>query len=70
MEASHWQQVEDLFHAALPLGDEERAAYLAQVCSDNDLLRREVESLVLAFEQSFIEQPLLSLGMMVLADTL
>jgi serine/threonine protein kinase/Flp pilus assembly protein TadD len=69
MEANHWQQVEDLFHEALQLGDKERAAYLAEACSDNDLLRREVESLVLAFEQSFIEQPALSLGMKVLSDT-
>jgi serine/threonine protein kinase/cytochrome c-type biogenesis protein CcmH/NrfG len=68
MEAKQWQQVEDLFHEALQLGVEERAAYLAQVCSDNDLLRHEVESLVLAFEQSFMEQPVLSLGMMVLSD--
>jgi serine/threonine protein kinase/Flp pilus assembly protein TadD len=69
MEANHWRQVEDLFHEAMQLGDAERAAYLTDVCSDNDALRREVESLVMAFEHSFMEQPVLSLGMRVLSDT-
>ena len=64
-----WQQLQGLFHAALSLGGEERAAYLARQCVDDDL-RREVESLVAASEEreSFFERPVLSLGMRVLSS--
>lgn len=65
-----WQRVEELFHATLQLGDAERADYLALQCAGDESLRRDVESLVAAFESesSFIEQPALSLGMKVLSD--
>ncbi|MBC7911383.1 MAG: protein kinase [Pyrinomonadaceae bacterium] len=69
MESKDWQQIEEVFHSALPLGATERSAYLSAACSGNEALRGEVESLLAAFEDepSFIEQPALTLGMKVLS---
>src|SRR3712207_798865 len=64
------QQVRGLFDAALPLGVEDRAAYLARECAGDDGLRKEVESLIGAYErdEDFLEKPALSLGMRVLSS--
>ena len=40
------QQIEALFHAALELDGEERAAFLNRACGGDESLRREVESLL------------------------
>lgn len=70
MPTNDWQRVEELFHATLQLGDAARSAYLARECAGDGALRREVESLVAAYESehSFIEQPALSIGMRLLSD--
>jgi len=72
MLTEQWQLVEDLFHATLAIAPEERAAHLSRECGGNEPLRLEVESLINAFEveNSFIEQPALSLGMGVLCESL
>jgi eukaryotic-like serine/threonine-protein kinase len=59
MKPEKWQQVEQIFHAALELAPDERGAYLTQVCADDAALRREVESLLGHDAQAadFIEQP-------------
>lgn len=64
------QQVRGLFDAALTLGVEDRAAYLARECAGDEELRREVESLIGAYEgnEDFLEKSALSLGMRVLAS--
>ena len=69
MRTEDWPRIEELFHAALPLGGAERDAYLARECEGDEALRREVESLVssLESESSFIERPALSLGLRVLS---
>ena len=69
MKVKDWQQLEDLFHAALNVKAKERSAYLDQTCRDDASLRREVESLLRAFEKerSFMEQPAFSLGMKILS---
>ncbi len=46
MSDNRWQRVEDLFHRAVALPPEARAAFLDQVCEADLSLRREVESLV------------------------
>lgn len=70
MSVEYWQQVEELFHQVLPLTAEERAAYLAQVCADNAALRVEVESLLTALDScpEFLENPIVSYGLQVLAE--
>ena len=62
MGPERWQRIEELYHAALELGESERAEFLAQACGGDEALRREVESL-LAYEKpanAFMEAP--SLG--------
>src|SRR5262245_2083540 len=57
MERSRRQQIEDLYHAALDHAPGDRAAFLAETCAGDSLLRREVEEL-LRYEgdaESFIE---------------
>ena len=41
-----WRAVEDLYHATLARDEPERAAFLTQVCGDDEDLRREVEALL------------------------
>ena len=46
MSSERWRQVEDLCHAALAYGAEERRAFLANACQGDEGLLREVESLL------------------------
>jgi serine/threonine protein kinase/tetratricopeptide (TPR) repeat protein len=68
MKPDEWTHVENLFHAALAVEASLRPAYLAGACTGDDSLRREVESLVEAYEseQTFMEEPALSDGLRVL----
>lgn len=70
MATERWQRIEELFHATLQLEAAERAGYLLSECVGDEVLRREVESLITASENSpaFIDAPALSLGMRVLSD--
>src|SRR5256885_1911913 len=54
-----WQQVKDLFTAALEVVPGERAAFLERACAGHDSLRREIESLIASYEESrsFMEMP-------------
>jgi serine/threonine-protein kinase len=67
MNSDGWQQIEILFHTARELDENERNAYLAQMCREDELLRSEVESL-LSFEDKsdFMELPAFDFGMQVL----
>jgi hypothetical protein len=59
-----WQEVKNLLAAALEREPAQRTAYLDVVCAESSL-RREVESLIVAYEQgdrSFIEQPAVQTG--------
>ena len=69
MKTERWQQVEQLYHAALERGAEGRATFLAEACAGDEGLRREVESL-LAYEdraEDFIESPALEVAAEMLA---
>jgi eukaryotic-like serine/threonine-protein kinase len=54
----HWQDLDRLFHSALERPPEERAGFLAEACV-TDEVRREVEALIAAHEQSgeFLDAP-------------
>jgi serine/threonine protein kinase/Flp pilus assembly protein TadD len=59
-----WQQIEELYHAALEREPESRAAFLDEACAGDEELRREVASL-LAYDDkpaSFIEAPVLEVA--------
>ena len=47
-----WQQLQELFNEAVDLPRAERAAFLDKACGDDETLRREAKSLIMADEQS------------------
>jgi Tol biopolymer transport system component len=47
-EAERWQRAKELYHAALELKEDWRAAFLDEACGDDAALRSEVESLLAA----------------------
>ncbi|MDX6574418.1 MAG: eukaryotic-like serine/threonine-protein kinase, partial [Blastocatellia bacterium] len=61
MQPERWQQISGIFKSALALEPEERAAYVASQCGDDDSLRREVQRLIeshhQADEENFIGLP-------------
>ena len=54
-----WQEIERIFLAARELDASTRAEFLAQACAGNEILRHEVESLLVNAEKagSFLESP-------------
>ncbi|MGH9935200.1 MAG: protein kinase domain-containing protein, partial [Blastocatellia bacterium] len=50
-QAERLQLVEEMFHRALNLAQNERASFLAEACASDDELRREVESLLAVHER-------------------
>lgn len=65
-----WQRMEEIYHAALRLDDSERCAFVAQHCAGDVVLQEEVNSLLAAddFVADFLQEPVVELGMAVLAD--
>ncbi|MEP6818356.1 MAG: alpha/beta fold hydrolase [bacterium] len=59
MTPEHWQQIKTLLQSALEREPGERSAFLVAACADDDLLRKEIESLITSHEQAgaFIESP-------------
>jgi eukaryotic-like serine/threonine-protein kinase len=70
MKAERWQQIEELYHAALEREQEERAIFLAEACGGDDALRHEVESLLRFDERAerFIEAPALEVAAQLRAE--
>lgn len=68
MTPERWQQLKALLHSVLELKPDERAAFLAEECGDDEALREDLQSLLVHEEQasSFIEQPAFG----VMAETL
>ena len=50
MTSERWQQIKELFHAALECDASERSAFLARACDEDAALRVEVEALIAASE--------------------
>jgi len=63
MKPERWQQLDRLFHSALGREPGERAGFLDDACADDGALRRQIDELLSAHEQSgsFIEKPALRL---------
>lgn len=57
MNASDWSRVKDILNRALDLPSEERAAFVAATCGGDADVRAEVESLLAAEDDAFLEQP-------------
>ncbi|HKX32072.1 MAG TPA: protein kinase [Blastocatellia bacterium] len=61
--SERWQQVKQIFQAALELEPDDRAAYLAEACAGDPALLTEVESLIAAHEEAgaFLDRPAVDL---------
>src|SRR5438552_17005635 len=59
MEREFWERAKDIFEHAMTLAADDRAKFLDDACSDNDVVRREVEELLSSFDNSaeFMEKP-------------
>ena len=59
MPDQHWENLQEIFHAAVALAPNERAVYLERSCSGNDSLRQAVESLIKSHEETgnFVDTP-------------
>ncbi|HKQ79948.1 MAG TPA: protein kinase [Blastocatellia bacterium] len=66
-----WRQVEALYLTALEREASQRAAFLAEVCADDEALRREVESLLRFHDQAgnFIEATALEVAAQLQAES-
>ena len=60
MASARWQQVQQVFCAAIECSDADRAALFARECGEDAGLRREVESLLAAHERSGLVDQLAS----------
>jgi Tol biopolymer transport system component len=65
-----WEKIEQLYHAALKRPERERASFLQQVCTGDDALRREVESLLAqpSHAGQFLETPAAEMAARKLAE--
>ena len=52
MKSERWQRIEQLYHAARERDGEQRTSFLAEACSDDAALRREVELLLAANDRA------------------
>src|SRR6266550_8257376 len=70
MQSERWRQIKTLLQSALEREPAERSAFLAAACADDDLLRKEIESLINSHEQAggFIESPAFKVMAESLAD--
>ena len=59
MGPERWQKIEQLYHLTLEREENQRAAFLCEVCAGDAALQREVESLLAQDRQadSFLESP-------------
>src|SRR5918912_954893 len=64
MSPERWQQVEEVFQAALDQAPEERARLLTEVCGADAELRIEVEALLAQYEAAgdFLDEPAVESG--------
>jgi len=64
MTPDRWQEINQLYQAALDLEASQRSAFLDRACAGDEELRREVESLLASHEQAskFIEAPALEVA--------
>ena len=70
MEVKDWRRIEEVFHAALPLDADARAAYLDGACAGDAALRAEVESLLAALKEheGFLQEPAFDLALKVMSS--
>src|SRR6266498_4292752 len=72
MPDSHWENLQQIFHAAIALAPHERADYLNEACSGDLSLRQAVESLLKSHEETdnFVDTPAFQAAAEMLVDRL
>src|SRR6266550_2883139 len=70
MTPEHWQRVKQLLQSALERKPNERSAFLAEACTGDESLRKDVEELIISHEEagSFIDEPPLNVYGEMLAE--
>src|SRR5438132_8306323 len=70
MTPERWQNVKEIFQAALERTPEERAAFLSEACDRDESLRKEVESLIASHQKdgSFIDSPAYEAAAQIVGD--
>src|SRR6185436_9475181 len=71
MKPERWEQIGNLLQSALQQPAEQREAFLKEACAGDEVLRREVESLLQAHERagSFLEAPAMEVEARALAGS-
>ncbi len=63
MQPERWAKIEKLYHEALELEPDQRAAFLDKACTENTELRAEVEKLISSHEAgTLIQEPALEVA--------
>ena len=70
MPEPHWENLKEIFHAALALKPDERDDYLQRACDGNNSLRLAVESLLQSHEEpgNFVDAPAFQAAAEMLGD--
>jgi len=70
MTPERWEKIDQIFHAALQLGPDERAAFVDKNCRGDGNLRRQIHDLLAAHEESrsFIEIPAADVAASLIAE--
>jgi eukaryotic-like serine/threonine-protein kinase len=70
MAPERWRQVEELYHAALMRDERDRKAFLANACAGDEVLQREVESLLAqpASVRGFLDGPAMAVAAHMVSD--
>ena len=55
MSADRWQRLNEIFHAALPLGPDERRVYVSEACEGDESLRLDLEGLLDAHHRADLD---------------
>lgn len=71
MERPLWDRIQEIYHLALAVPRSERSAFLADACNNDQLLMREVASLLRADDAAdgFLESPVFELGLKVISNS-
>lgn len=71
MERPLWNRIQEIYHLTLPIPRSERSAFLAGACNGEQLLVREVNSLLRADDAAdgFLESPIFELGLQVISSS-
>ena len=64
MTPDRWQKIERLYHSAREREDSQRVAFLDEACAGDEVLRREIESLLAEEKEAkgFLESPALEIA--------